>query len=533
MALAHRAGIATFVTGGVGGVHRNGHVTMDVSADLTELSRTPVVVVSAGIKSILDIHRTLEVLETMGVPTVSYGTDEFPAFFSPHSGVASPARMDDPATVADAYWAARDLGLPYGMLLAVPNDDPAGENVERAIQQALADAEAQNVHGQAMTPFVLKEVARQTGGDSLRSNMALVRNNARVGAEIAKAIAVRRNSASTVVSPPLSTRERAKIVVLGGAVVDILARPEEGRELILGTSNPGVCTESEGGVARNVAEALGRLGSHPVMYSAVGNDSRGRALITQLEQDCGVVNGIQKVEHANTATYLAVLDGSGDLHAAVADMDVLSRIRPLPMDALLEAEILVMDANPLTSVLKETALKAIDCGVKVMLEPTSVPKARMVAQDSELFSCISYAFPNVSELVAMANVSPDSTDDIHSVSSLVDTLKTIRNVGPILLSRMHPVEAHLIVTMGEDGVFLLSKTAGEETTFHHIPAKAGVKVLNATGAGDSLCGAFAHAILEGRTVVDSVHFGMDAAVTSLQCADSAISPELSSLKLND
>ena len=157
--LAEKAGIATFVTGGVGGVHRNGQVTMDVSADLMELSRTPVVVVSAGIKSILDIGRTLEYLETMGVPTVSYQTDEFPAFFSPHSGVDSPARLNDADSIARAYWAARELGLSHGMLVAVPNDDPAGENVERAIQQALSDAEAQGIHGQAMTPFILKQVA--------------------------------------------------------------------------------------------------------------------------------------------------------------------------------------------------------------------------------------------------------------------------------------------------------------------------------------------------------------------------------------
>ena len=105
----------------------------------------------------------------MGVLTVSYGTDEFPAFFSPHSGVASTARMDDPTTVASAYWSARELGLSHGMLIAIPNDDPAGENVERAIQQALMDAEDQHIHGQALTPFILKEVAHQTAGDSLET----------------------------------------------------------------------------------------------------------------------------------------------------------------------------------------------------------------------------------------------------------------------------------------------------------------------------------------------------------------------------
>ena len=529
MALAHKAGINTFVTGGIGGVHRNGHVTMDVSADLNELSRTPVVVVSAGIKSILDIGRTLEVLETMGVPTVSYRTDEFPAFFSPHSGVASPARMDNADSIARAFWAARDLGLSHGMMVAVPNDDPAGENVERAIQEALRDAEAQDVHGQALTPFVLKKVADLTGGDSLKSNMALVWNNARVGAEIAKAIASQRSLSGKVISSSQSTAKKSKIVVLGGAVVDVLARPEEGQELLVGTSNPGVCTESDGGVGRNIAETLGRLGSRPLMYSAVGNDSRGRALKCQLQDECNVVDGIEMVDNANTATYLAVMDGSRDLHTAIADMSLLSRIRSPPVDALRDAEILVMDANPPVSVLKEAALTAIDCNVKVMLDPTSVPKARGIAADKELLSTISYAFPNVDELVAMVEVLIGSVDDVHSMALLVDKLKTIRTLAPILLASMHSGEAHVIITMGKDGVLLASKTDNDKIIFHQFPSKENVEVLNATGAGDSLCGAFAHCILQGRTVAESISFGIEAATLSLQCSDRAISPELSRL----
>lgn len=189
MRLAHLAGISTFVTGGIGGVHRNGEVSMDVSADLTELGQTPVVVVSAGIKSILDIARTLEVLETNSVPTMGWRTNEFPAFFSPHSGVNCPARVDDAETVANAYWASRVLGLSQGMIVAVPNHDPAGANVEKSIQSALTEAEEQHISGQAVTPYILKSVAEKTGGDSLRSNMALVKQNAEVGAQIAIAIA--------------------------------------------------------------------------------------------------------------------------------------------------------------------------------------------------------------------------------------------------------------------------------------------------------------------------------------------------------
>jgi pseudouridine-5'-phosphate glycosidase len=188
MKLAHLAGISTFVTGGIGGVHRNGENSLDVSSDLTELGHTPVVVVSAGIKSILDIQRTMEVLETNCVPTFGWQTDEFPAFFSPSSGIPCPARADTAKEIADAYWFARQLRLPQGMLVGVPNIDPAGANVETAIQAALKEAEELNIRGRDVTPYILKEVAEKTEGDSLKSNMALVRQNAKVGAEIAIAI---------------------------------------------------------------------------------------------------------------------------------------------------------------------------------------------------------------------------------------------------------------------------------------------------------------------------------------------------------
>jgi len=189
MKLAHLAGISTFVTGGIGGVHRNGEKSLDISSDLTELGRTPVVVVSAGIKSILDIQRTIEVLETNCVPTYGWQTDEFPAFFSPTSGIPTPARADSSKEIADAYWFARHLQLPQGMLIGVANNDPAGSNVEAAIQAALKESEELNIRGRDVTPYILKYVAEKTGGDSLKSNMALVRRNAEVGAEIAIAIA--------------------------------------------------------------------------------------------------------------------------------------------------------------------------------------------------------------------------------------------------------------------------------------------------------------------------------------------------------
>ena len=190
MRLAGLAGIRVFVTGGLGGVHRSGERSMDVSADLTELSRTEVAVVSAGVKSILDIGRTLEVLETLGVPVVGYGTDEFPSFFSRSSGVATPMRLDTPEEVAALMQATWSLGLGSGVSIANPvpvEDEMPRAEIDAVIEQALADCDEQGISGKDITPFLLGRIVELSGGRSLQTNLALVRHNARVGTAIAVA----------------------------------------------------------------------------------------------------------------------------------------------------------------------------------------------------------------------------------------------------------------------------------------------------------------------------------------------------------
>ena len=191
MLLAHRAGVEIFVTGGVGGVHRDGQNTMDVSADLTELGKTPVCVVCAGAKSVLDIPRTLEYLETQGACVLGYGVDEFPAFFTRKSGCAAPGRVDTAREAAAVVKAGRRLGL-GGTVLAVPipaEHEADGATSERAIERALAEAKEVGISGNASTPFLLKRIRELTGGKSLESNVALVKNNARVGARVAVELA--------------------------------------------------------------------------------------------------------------------------------------------------------------------------------------------------------------------------------------------------------------------------------------------------------------------------------------------------------
>jgi len=559
MVLAHLAGIPTFVTGGIGGVHRNGHVTMDVSADLLELGRTPVVVVSAGIKSILDVRRTLEVLETQGVPAVAYRADEFPAFFSPRSGVGATARVEDPEEVAAAYWSSRDLGLPHGMLVAVPNDDPAGANVEAAIQAALAEAEEKKIAGPAVTPYVLNRVAEATGGDSLRSNMALVERNAAVGADIAVAIADEKrrrmagggegnggHSASTTIptssgaSAGTTDASPSRVVVLGGIVMDIVAKPQH--ELLLGTSNPASCTESDGGVGRNIAEVLGRLGDRPVMYSAVGKDSRAMALLQNLVENGRVQadnSTVRFVDGANTATYVAVLNDDGDLHAACADMSVFSEITPPPTEALQSAEVLVMDANPPIPVLREAARRASELGLKVYLDPTSVSKATAVARDEILMKHLTCAFPNMDELRAMAVAVANINGTANAETEATETLGGVEEQARLVLARMNSDDAQLVITMGERGVLLATSrdngsqqdasTGSRALSFQHfsppVPQQESVLLRNATGAGDTLCGAFVHAVLGGDNATEAVQKGMKAALLSLS-SDRTISDQL-------
>ena len=191
MICAHLAGIEVFATGGIGGVHRGAESDFDISADLDELAKTPVTVVAAGAKAILDLPKTLEALETRGVPVIGYQTDELPAFWSRESGLNAPLRLDSGAEIAAALRMRRRLGLACGQLVA--NPVPAADEIPAAelsplIDAALAKATAEGIGGKAVTPFLLGEIVKATGGRSLETNIALLLHNCRVAVEIAKAL---------------------------------------------------------------------------------------------------------------------------------------------------------------------------------------------------------------------------------------------------------------------------------------------------------------------------------------------------------
>ncbi|MBR9836906.1 MAG: pseudouridine-5'-phosphate glycosidase [Rhodobacteraceae bacterium] len=189
MIAAARAGITCFATGGIGGVHRGAEQNFDISADLQELAQTPVTVVCAGAKAILDLPKTLEVLETLGVPVIAYGQDQLPAFWSREAGLRAPLRMDNPLEIARAAAMRAALGLPGGQLVA--NPIPAEAEIPRevlapVIARATADAEAHGIRGKSLTPYLLQRIFELTEGRSLEANIALVLHNAKLGARIAK-----------------------------------------------------------------------------------------------------------------------------------------------------------------------------------------------------------------------------------------------------------------------------------------------------------------------------------------------------------
>ena len=188
MIIAHMAGIQVFATGGIGGVHRGAQQTFDISADLEELAHTPVMVVCAGAKSILDLGLTLEYLETHGVPVIGYGTEELPAFYTRKSGFKVDYRIDTPAELAKAFYVKQDMGLGGGMLVTNPIPEEYSmdhEVINKAIDEAVAEANRLGIHGKETTPFLLAKIKDITGGDSLASNIQLVYNNAKLAAKTA------------------------------------------------------------------------------------------------------------------------------------------------------------------------------------------------------------------------------------------------------------------------------------------------------------------------------------------------------------
>lgn len=443
------AGIKVFATGGLGGVHRGGENSMDVSADLHELTRCPVGLVSAGVKSILDIGRTLEYLETLGVPVVSYAeTKDFPAFYTRQSGHQAPWNVTDPAQAARILYTHWQLGLTNGALFAVPipeKYEAAGASIQKAVELAIRESEESGISkcGKEVTPWLLNRVGELTKGRSLESNVALIQNTALVGGQIAVEFAKlaegerdhqkhlnrgfdqqlvpshpvdRVTARSTKLSCPdwnatSVQKKKASIMVVGCAAVDITAKVEQDS---LKTTHPGKLSLTLGGVGRNIAEATHRVLSvseeHSdavLLLAPVGDDVFGK-LIVDLTRSAGMrTDGLLSVPGLRSAVCNLLLDAQGGLQSGVADMDLPQKWAGKEVLSALQdhrPRFLVLDGNLSAEAITAFITEAANSVTQIFFEPTSVVKSTRIFPavaaniGHSLQSVISYASPNLLEL---------------------------------------------------------------------------------------------------------------------------------------
>ncbi|XXQ31798.1 Carbohydrate kinase PfkB domain-containing protein [Plasmodiophora brassicae] len=524
MICAYHAGISVFCTGGIGGVHRGVQDTMDVSADLTELGRTRVAVVCAGVKSILDIGRTLEFLETEGVPVVTLGADEFPAFFTANSGFKTPMRLDTVQQCANLIRHNETLGLSNGAVIAVPiptTSSALGAQVEGATQQALQEAVKRGITGRHITPFLLQRIAELTQGASLRANVELIKNNAKHSAAIAKALAGQ--------SP--SHEGAPSVLVVGGCALDVLALTPA---MIPKTSNPGQVHHSYGGVARNIAECCARLGQRVAIATAVGNDVVGKQILGELESLNVDTSSCVTVEGARTASYVAVHgDDGGDLSLAIADFAVIEahfatqEMLPTLRRRVesVDVSFVVLDGNLSARVLSSLIEHAFVSGKRVWFEPISIAKSNrfvgVLVHRPDMFrrySSLIYLSANTLEAMAMATALRSKVFHKPGPSSLEDAIETLTISGI----------GHLVVMCGAEGALVCSGTKQviEKINAQYVDPN---DIVNTNGAGDCLVASTITGLTRGLDLGDAVRRAMPIAALTVQSRKSVsekINPSL-------
>jgi len=530
LVISAMAGIEIFVTGGIGGVHRGATETMDVSADLTELGRSPVGVVCAGVKSILDIGLTLEYLETQGVCVTSMrpdGSRSFPSFYSRDSGHMAPYNVASPREAARLMQARQQLDLKSGIVIGVPlpeSEAAAGHTIEAAVQDALALAAAKGVSGRDITPFVLAKLSTLTGGKSLKSNLALVENNALHGARIAVELALLRNAASSTVSSSSSTantssktstfKESENLIVVGGCNYDFVARLSDSEVSLNGGTASGSLRSSPGGVGLNFALALSALsGNKPILVSAIGKDNHGDSILRSLEGKV-CTEFLLRENKAATATYVALLDSAGDCKLGVGDMKIHGCVSPEYVDQheslFTSAPLLVLDGNMREDTIDSLLCLARKHSIPLFFDPADVSKACKPLRSS-CVAAMTMCSPNLQELKAMVYSMPRHEE--LALDLKADCEESVRSIAEAATSMMNFYKLKtVIVTLGESGVLLMSEGSG---TWYRGTKLTPSMVVSASGAGDCFSAAFIIAHLKGASPKRAVAAGMQAAHLSL------------------
>uniref|UniRef100_A0ACB8FMC5 Uncharacterized protein n=1 Tax=Sphaerodactylus townsendi TaxID=933632 RepID=A0ACB8FMC5_9SAUR len=533
MIVAHKAGIPIFVTGGIGGVHRGGEKTLDVSADLTELGRTPVAVISAGIKSILDIGRTLEYLETQGVCVATFGESrEFPAFFSHQSGFQAPYKVQNEEDAAKLIARSLALQLGSGVLIAVPcpeEEAVSGQLIEEAIQQALREARkcghsyhytevSQQIKERLPTPLLLNHFSPQL-------DIALIKNNASVGSRIAVALNKIQRTQGRREGTSLSKKafSAPRPVVIGGINVDFIAKVK---------------------ASVMVVNCLSRLGKAPVFISAMGKDEHSETVLRHCRHMD--MSGVSQLDGHNTATYCLVVASSGEVRLGLGDMEIHQQITEQYVsgfkESLCRAPLICIDGNVPVSTIQYICQFAREHRLAVYYEPTDVDKASgpFFSDCWRSLACIS---PNLRELRAI-NRTLGHPVPADLPSKLEDVVETAVFLVLPLLRELHCV----VVTLGHHGVLVCGRSVGGSVSLHpglcskttaselcatHYPAipVPVEELVNVSGAGDSLMAGIIAGLLAGEDTNDCVRMGLLSASLSLRSYE-PISPAISATSVN-
>ncbi|KAF2862962.1 hypothetical protein K470DRAFT_255476 [Piedraia hortae CBS 480.64] len=556
MILAHRAGIRIFATGGLGGVHRGGEVTMDVSADLTELGRTPVAVVSSGCKSFLDIPRTLEYLETQGVAVATFAQGrkdvDFPAFYTRESGIASPNIIRDEKEAAAVVHAHLSLGLQSGLLFANPIPEQHSiplADMEVAIAEALREAPS----GASSTPYILAKICSLTGSKSQEANIALVEDNVIRGAKMAVSLAkLEQESSSAAINsinntpnqpPPLQT---ASIFVVGSINLDTICTLPSSPEFH--TSNPSKMHTSLGGVGYNIALSAHLTGGSVLLCSALGDDPLGTSTLTTLQNSTLPTTCIAILPGLPTCRYIALNNPDNSLLLATSDTSLLSQTLNIFHEIWLPAlqshkpSHIVLDANLPPEVLQLWLAAARALNAHITFEPVSTTKGcALFTQNLTVYPdhTIDLITPNGQELTAMHSAArksglferKDWWEVINALgippSSGARELKALSSESlvergvPQQCIQLLPFFPTVCVKLGGEGVLVVrlvshdkGKGLGYEMRLFPPPDVERARSVN--GAGDAFVGVLVRELSEGRSVVEGMPMALRAAGVTLE-----------------
>uniref|UniRef100_A0A1I8AZC9 PfkB domain-containing protein n=1 Tax=Meloidogyne hapla TaxID=6305 RepID=A0A1I8AZC9_MELHA len=513
MWIANKAGIKIFSTGGIGGVHRG---ALDISADLVELGRCPVAVVCAGVKSILDIGKTLEFLETQGVNVLVHNKKpNFPGFFIPQTEFIAPHCTESMEEISDIIVCSQQLGLQKGILIACPipiENKERSDFVEKAINQALNEANSKNIFGKEVTPFLLQRVAELSGGESVILNISLLENNAKIAAQLANLYDNKikninnmedKRKAFSIFFPSnqlnfqkeysfkseIKNKKRPLVICIGGSIVDIEVLKKENLnnspKIDISSYLPSNIIQRAGGVARNHAEALARLGIDVVLLSAFGTDLEG-------QPDLGANFLLKKLEK---------LKNLGIQQGYISADEIISQINCEYIDKMSNlfdsADFLLIDANLTSEAIKRIHYWAKQLNTKIWLEPTNslkIPKIFDALGDWPLTK-IDIFSPNLNELRSFSdyfsqrvgkNEAKECKDFIYNLEENLST-PTINSstLNNIKLPKPLQPKKHLLITCDRFGVLVFSRLNNKfNVEYLEAPKINEKEICSVSGAGD-------------------------------------------------